>query len=81
MVKTERGHRVYFPGEEMPVGIWVCGRDGSVAEVEFMGTRVDPNQPYPLIEVLLPDFEKEYAEAYARRNHRVGYRDGGFCRS
>lgn len=63
--------RVFWPGDELPQGIYVMARDGSVAHVDFPGTKVRPSQPDPLVEVALPDFGVVTRLDYGRRYYRT----------
>jgi hypothetical protein len=66
-VPDEHLPRVFFPGDELPVGVMVMARDGSTEVVRFPGTTVAPHQPNPLVEVPMPDFERAVRVAWGRR--------------
>lgn len=57
------GPRVFRPGDELPVGVWVIGPDGTPVRAEFTGTRVDPGSRHSLVEVVLPDYDAAVASA------------------
>ncbi len=69
--------RVFWPGDELPVGVTVMGRDGSVGTVKYLGMKVRDYRDYaqdpyterdsPLVEVVLPDWEKAVRAAGPRR--------------
>jgi hypothetical protein len=69
---TESGDRVFLPGAVLPVGTVVMARDGSVEKVKFPGTQVNPWQPYPLVEVRLPDYDRRWKEVHIRLGLREG---------
>lgn len=55
--------RVFWPGDEIPIGTVVMGRDGSIARVEYPGVQVRAGRSdTPLVEVILPDYERVVAD-------------------
>ncbi|MFA7264747.1 MAG: hypothetical protein WC054_00275 [Candidatus Nanopelagicales bacterium] len=62
-----REPRVFWPGDDLPKGVVVMGRDGSVGKVEYDGMKVQESQPDPVVEVLLPRFDYVVTKAHGRK--------------
>lgn len=60
-VAAQQG-RVFWPGDDIPVGVTVMGSDGQVVRNNYPA-KVDPGQPVPLIEIVIPDYHEAVAEA------------------